>query len=132
MPIISVSLTELISWLITIVSVVLFILERRNNKKQAYYMAVQGILRACKEKAGFYASYVGQLNRRDRKQTISREEHALFAETIYTDYLALMQHVMGSLKAIEPDKDMPFDAYEFTKPKKSDQPSPPADLNKGT
>ncbi len=82
-------------------------------------MAIQGILRACKQKAGFYASYYAKTKGRSDKESISKGEYLLLAETIYTDYISLMEHIMGSLKAIEPEKDMPFDTKEFTESKTS-------------
>lgn len=38
----------------------------------------------------------------------------LFADTVTSDFMSLMEHVMGSLKSIEPEKDIPFDTMEFT------------------
>jgi hypothetical protein len=117
---ITVSVYDLISWAITIVAVTLFILERRKNNRLPYYMAVQGILRACKTKAGFYSAQVGQLKARNvgKGASIPMSEYVLFAETVYSDFASLMEHIMGSLKAIEPDKDMPFDTMAFTETKK--------------
>jgi hypothetical protein len=112
---ITVSLVELISWILTVISIVLFILERRKNVRLPYYMAIQGILRACREKAQFYASHLGEIERRDDSRSISKEEYRLLTQTAYTDYTSLMEHIMGSLKAIMPEKDIPFDAKQFTK-----------------
>jgi hypothetical protein len=120
----TVTWTELISWLLTVVSVVLFIVEKQRNSRLPYYMAIQGILRACKEKAGFYATYYSTLKGRSDSQSITKEEFLLFTETVYADYRSLMEHIMGSLKAIEPKKDMPFDTGEFTESRKR---SPSAD-----
>lgn len=80
-------------------------------------MAIQGILRACKEKSGFYASHITEVKNRDSQTGISKEEYLLFINAVYVDYAALMEHIMGSLKAIEPKKDMPFDTGEFTRRK---------------
>lgn len=116
---INVSYTELISWILTIVSLVLFILERRKNSRAPYYMAIQGILKACKTKAGFYSSQLSKIN--ERKTVISKEEFMTFAEMAYSDFSSLMEHLMGSLKSLEPDKDMPFDTMEFIKSKREKQ-----------
>jgi len=113
---VTVSIIELLSWLITVISFLLFLFERGKNSRLPYYMAVQGILRACKEKSGFYASFYSELKKRS-PDNIQKEEFMLFAQTIYSDYIALMEHIMGSLKAIEPTKDIPFDTKEFTKSK---------------
>ncbi len=114
----TVSVVELISWFITIVSVILFLVERRKNARLPYYMAIQGILRACKEKSGFYASYLSEVRNRNEVKSIPKEEYMLFISSVYSDYVSLMEHIMGSLKAIEPGKDMPFDTHEFTKPRR--------------
>ena len=118
---ITISLVELISWIITIISliltiisVILFIVERRKNVQLPYYMAVQGILRACKDKAGFYGTYGREIEKRDDSKAITKEEHLLLVNTVYSDYKALMEHIMGSLKAILPDQDIPFDTMQFT------------------
>lgn len=119
---INLSIYDLISWLITIVSVTLFIFERKRNNRLPYYMAVQGILRACKTKAGFYGTHAAQLkNRNNGKNTsISLDEYVLFADTAASDYMTLMEHVMGALKSIEPEKDLPFDTMSFTQKKESE------------
>ncbi len=111
-----VSIYDLISWGITIASVMLFIFERRKNNRTPYYMAVQGILRACNTKAGFYITHVNSLKNRDSENstTVPMPEYLLFAENVYSDFATLMEHIMGCLKAIEPDKDMPFDTIAFT------------------
>ena len=118
----NVSIYDIISWLLTIVSVMLFIFERRKNSRLPYYMAVQGILRACKSKAGFYGTYANQVKSRNtgRNSSVSVEEHSLFAETVTSDFMSLMEHIMGSLKAIEPEKDLPFDPMEFTQSRRYD------------
>ena len=46
-----------ISWLVTVISLMLFYFGRKKNNRVPYYMAIQGILRACKSKAGFYVSH---------------------------------------------------------------------------
>jgi len=65
MPTLTVTIVDLISWALTVISIVLFILERKNNKRLPYYMAIQGILRACKEKSGFYATHHNEVKSRD-------------------------------------------------------------------
>lgn|SRR5574341_907350 len=109
----TISWVELISWILTVISVVLFILERRKNRP--YYMAVQGILRGLHQKVGFYAAKVAEIKKRTQS-TVPKDEYSLFAESVYVDYQSLKQHIMGVLKAIEPDKDFPFDTDEFIKP----------------
>jgi len=95
----------------------LFIFERRKNSRLPYYMAVQGILRACKSKAGFYGSHASHLKSRHsgKNTSVSLEEYILFTDTVTSDFMSLMEHIMGSLKSIEPEKDIPFDTMEFTR-----------------
>jgi hypothetical protein len=106
------SWTELLSWVFTVISLVLFILERKKNKP--YYMAMQGILRALHQKAGFYASKIHDLKSRN-SNNIPKDEYSLLVESIYVDYQSLKEHVMGVLKALEPEKDVPFFTDEFIK-----------------
>ena len=112
----SISIYDLISWMITIVSVMLFLFERKKNNRLPYYMAIQGILRACKTKAGFYSARLQNLRSRNsaKNSAVTKEEYILFTETVYSDFAALMEHIMGSLKAIEPERDMKFDTMDFT------------------
>jgi len=112
---ISIEWHELISWLITIVSVTLLVYEWRRNPRLSYYMALQGVLRACQEKARFYAARTGELERRSipSGKGVPKEEHLLFVASVYADYISLMEHIMGTVKAIEPKKDLPFDTAQF-------------------
>ena len=48
------SLHEIISWLITAVSITLFIYERKKNNLTPFYMNLQGLLKTCHIKAVFY------------------------------------------------------------------------------
>lgn len=118
----NVSIYDLISWLVTVISLMLFFFERKKNIRLPYYMAVQGILRACKSKAGFYGTHASNLkNRNNGKNTsISSDEYVLFADTVTSDFMSLMEHIMGSLKSIEPEKDMPFDTMAFTQSQNSE------------
>jgi hypothetical protein len=79
-------------------------------------MTVQGILRACYQKAGFFSTHMSNIKERQRLKNTSVpiDEYLLFSETVYSDFSALMEQVMGSLKAIEPNKDLPFDTMAFT------------------
>lgn len=111
---ITVSIYDLISWLITVISVMLFIFERKRNSRLPYYMAVQGLLRACKQKAGFYGALGSDLRRHSKNPPSQNEKYLLMVvEAAYSDFSTLMEHIMGSLKAIEPEKDMPFDTMDF-------------------
>ena len=112
---ISIEWHELVSWLVTVVSVTLLVYEWRRNPRLSYYMALQGVLRACQEKAKFYAARTGELERRDlpKGEGIPRAEYLLFVSSVYADYVSLMEHIMGTVKAIEPKKDLPFDTVEF-------------------
>jgi hypothetical protein len=118
----TVSIYDLISWGITIISLVLFWEERKKNSRLPYYMAIQGILRACKQKAGFYGSQKSQIEKRSKDNPVTKEEYLFFAETVYSDFASLMEHIMGSLKAIEPKDEMPFDTMEFTSSRKKTLP----------
>jgi len=117
----NVSIYDLISWLVTVISLMLFYFERKKNNRLPYYMAIQGILRACKSKAGFYGTHATHLKNRSNGKTtsVSIDEYILFTDTVTSDFMSLMEHVMGSLKSIEPEKDLPFDTMEFTRSQNS-------------
>jgi len=112
----TISWVDLISWFLTIISVVLFVLERKKNKP--YYMQIQGVLRALHQKAIFYAAKTGELKKRTQS-TIPKDEYLLLIEGVYSDYQSLKQHVMGVLKALEPGQNVPFDTDDFINSKES-------------
>ena len=114
---ITVPIHELVSWLITIVAVTLFIVERKKNVATPSYMALQGILRACDEKNGHYAALASRVQENDKREEIPKSEHLLVLETVQSEYVAMMQNIMGTMKAIQPTIDMSFDAEQFTKKK---------------
>jgi hypothetical protein len=98
---------DVISWAITIISSVLFITEYRKNTN--HYMVLQGILRACNQRANFLAA---MMQRVDERQ-IPPEEFKYVLSSEYTNYVALQEHLMGSMKSLQPRKDMPFDVGGF-------------------
>ena len=104
---------EVISWALTLVSAVLLLSELRKNADTKYYMVLQGILRACNQRAGYLAHTMGQLRQSDRP--ITGEEHLLFVESEYVNYVSLQEHIMGSMKAMRPGKDLPFNVGGFIK-----------------
>lgn len=102
---------ELLSWFIAVVSTTLFFAERRKNDNTKYYMVLQGILRACNQRSGFIANMVGRLRASGRD--VSREEFDFVLESEYVNCVQLQEHIMGSMKSLQPDKDMPFDVGGF-------------------
>jgi hypothetical protein len=98
---------DVISWAITIISPVLFITEYRKNTN--HYMVLQGILRACNQRANFRAAMMQGLDERQ----IPPEEFKYVLSSEYTNYVALQEHLMGSMKSLQPRKDMPFDVGGF-------------------
>lgn len=102
---------EALSWGLTLISFTLFIVERRRNDNTKYYMVLQGILRACHQRSGFLASTIGRF--REIERQVPREEFVFVIESEYVNYLQLQEHIMGSMKSLQPDKDMPFDVGGF-------------------
>ena len=70
----NVSIYDLISWLVTVISLMLFYFERKKNNRLPYYMAIQGILRACKSKAA------GNEKRYCNKKCPGQDEGGILAE----------------------------------------------------
>ena len=102
---------EIFSWIIAVVSATLFFTERRKNDNTKYYMVLQGILRACGQRSGFLANTLGRLQESGRD--VPCEEFTFVLNSEYANYLQLQEHIMGSMKSLQPDKDMPFDAGGF-------------------
>ena len=103
----TVSWYDVISWAITIISSVLFFTEYRKNTN--HYMVLQGILRACNQRANFLAAMMQGVDGRQ----IPPEEFKYVLSSEYTNYVALQEHLMGSMKSLQPHKDMPFDVGGF-------------------
>ena len=102
---------ELLSWFITVVSATLLFTEYRKNDNTKYYMVLQGILRACNQRAGFIAHTRGKAQESGRD--VPCEEFDFVLNSEYANYLQLQEHIMGSMKSLQPDKDMPFDVGGF-------------------
>ena len=102
---------ELVSWCIALVSATLFFVERRKNDNTKYYMVLQGILRACGQRSGFLANTLGRLEKSGRD--VPCEEFNFVLNSEYANSLQLQEHIMGSMKSLQPDKDMPFDTGGF-------------------
>ena len=102
---------EILSWGVALVSVTLFLVERRKNDNTKYYMVLQGILRACHQRSGFLASACARFVKSERDPT--RDEFSYAIESEYANYVQLQEHIMGSMKSLQPDKDMPFDVGGF-------------------
>jgi len=103
---------ELLSWLLTIISAVLFFYERKRNDGRKYYMVLQGMLRACSKHANFLLNRWGGVTNNPQRE-IAREEVLMLIDSEYTNTLALMEYVMGAMKAIEPKQDAPYDVSQF-------------------
>ena len=118
---------ELVSWCIALVSATLFVVERRKNDNTKYYMVLQGTLRACGQRAGFLANTLRRLQ--ESKRDVPCEEFNFVLTSEYANSLQLQEHIMGSMKSLQPDKDMPFDTGGFilsgpSKGKSEDLPEP--------
>ena len=92
---------DLVSWIFTILTTVLYFLERKKNRP--YYMAMEGISKALTQKVGFYASKLTEVKGRDRK-AVPKNEYTLLIEVTYADYRSLKELVEGVMNAIEPNK----------------------------
>lgn len=98
---------DVISWAITITSSVLFFTEFRKNK--SLYMVLQGTLRACNQRANFLAATMQGIDNRQ----IPSEEFKYVLSSEYANYVSLQEHLMGSMKSLQPHKDIPFDVDGF-------------------
>lgn len=114
---ISVPIHEIISWLVTVVAVTLYLMERRKNVTAPCYMALQGILRSCLERKGHFAVLAKNLQE-DNREEIPKTEFLLTLDIAQTEYFAMMQYVMGTIQAIRLNQDIPLEVDEFSMPEK--------------
>lgn len=110
---ITVSIHEIISWLLTVAVFTLYLIERRKNSATPFYMALQGILRACREKSEHLVVLAKSI-KEDEREAIPKTEILLYLDISQTEYVAMMQQIMGTMKAILPDDNSPYDVDEFT------------------
>lgn len=113
---ITVSIHEIISWLLTIAVVTLYLMERRKNSATPFFMALQGILRACREKSGHLAVLAKSI-KEDEREVIPKTEILLYLDISQTEYFAMMQQIVGTMSAILPIDNISFDVDEFSNPK---------------
>ena len=102
---------EIVSWALTVVSVTLFVVERRKNDNIKYYMVLQGLLRACNQRCGFLVNTIERVRQSGRE--VPRDEFIFVVESEYANYVALQEHIMGSMKSLHPAADIPFDPAEL-------------------
>ena len=110
---ITVSIHEVISWLLAVAVFTLYLIERRKNSSTPFYMALQGILRACREKSRHLAVLAKSI-KEDQRETIPKSEILLYLDVSQTEYFAMMQQIMGTMKAILPFDSIGYDIDEFT------------------
>ena len=122
---ITVSIHEIISWLLTVAIFTLYLIERRKNSTTPFYMALQGILRACREKSG-HLSVLTKSIKEDKREAIPKTEILLYLDISQTEYFAMMQQIAGTMKAILPFDSVSYDVDEFTNSKSTDNFKMPA------
>ena len=83
-------------------------------------MVLQGLLRACNQRCGFLVTTIERVRHSGRE--IPRDEFCFVVESEYAHYVALQEHIMGSMKSLQPDKDMPFDVGGFIRGSKATLP----------
>lgn len=110
----TIAIHELVSWAITVVSVTLFVLEKRRNTQLPLYMALQGILKSCHEKTLFYWKKAGNASENHPEGVVNLSEYVVMLESASSDFQALKQNILGSMKGIVPDADLPFYERGYT------------------
>ena len=103
--------TGVVGLVTTAVSTTLYIVERRKTDNTKHYMALQGLLRACDGHAQYLSNRRGVFVEADRD--VSREEYELFMMSEYATSYELREHIMGAMKSLQPDQDIPFDVQDF-------------------
>lgn len=79
-------------------------------------MALQGVLRACREKSGHLAVLTKSI-KEDQREAIPKTEILLYLDISQTEYFAMMQQIMGTMNAILPFDSISYDIDEFTNSK---------------
>ena len=113
----NVPLDQVIAYVLTGISITMFIVEKRKNNKEHVYMSLQGLLKAAYVKykthnANFGLLIQHKLEKAERPVTL--EEHVLYVQLIALDYEAQMESLLGVMKSLEIKKDSVFNKNDFT------------------
>ena len=101
-----VGITDLISWAITIVAVVLWWKERKKNEE--YYMILQGIFGACMTKAKQYYTTISLLRERESK-SVPMDEYQQTIVGVASDFDSIAHNISGVMKGLMPKRDIADD-----------------------
>ena len=97
----TISIHEIISWLLTAVIFTLYLIERRKNSTAPIFNSLQGILKACLEKKAHLAALTKNIED-DKRESIPKTEVLLHLDIAQTESHATMQQIAGTMKAILP------------------------------
>ena len=104
---ITISIHEIISWLLTVVIFTLYLIERRKNSTAPIFSALQGILKACRAKKAHLAALAKNIED-DKREAIPKTEVLLHLDIAQTESHATMQQLAGTMKAI-----LPYDSSDL-------------------
>jgi hypothetical protein len=110
-------LDQAIAYGITLVSLILFVIEKRRNNKTSVYMSLQGMLKATYEKHRIHQANWGMLLKAQsekKERDISFEEHKLYVQFVALDYSSQVEQILGIMKSLEIGKDSIFNKNDFT------------------
>lgn len=113
----NVPLDQVIAYVLTGISITMFIVEKRKNNKEHVYMSLQGLLKAAYVKYKTHNANFGLLIQHKLENTerpVSLEEHLLYVQLVALDYEAQMESLLGVMKSLEIKTDRIFNKNDFT------------------
>ena len=113
----NVPLDQVIAYVLTGISITMFIVEKRKNNKEHVYMSLQGLLKAAYVKYKTHNANFGLLIQHKMENTerpVSLEEHLLYVQLVALDYEAQMESLLGVMKSLEIKTDRIFNKNDFT------------------
>lgn len=113
----NVPLDQVIAYVLTGISITMFIVEKRKNNKEHVYMSLQGLLKAAYVKYKSHQANYGLLIQYKLKNTerpVTLDEHVLYVQLVALDYEAQMETLLGVMKSLEIKKDSVFNKNDFT------------------
>jgi hypothetical protein len=113
----SLPIDQVIAYMMTVVSVILFIIEKKKNSKAPVYMSLQGLLKSAYAKYKMHQSNYGLLLQSKMEQSerpVTIEEYLLYVQLISLDYEAQMENILGVMKSLEIKDDSIFNKNDFT------------------
>lgn len=112
----NIPLDQIVAYAVTIISLTLFVLERKRNVKKPIYMALQGLLKSTYVKFQCHNAQFGMLanDPKHKDRQICLEEYTLYAQMVQSDFQSQIEQILGVMESLEIKDSAIIDSEKFT------------------